>query len=124
MALYDKIGGADGSPANRVSRNVETSTRQVYPFYKDGIEGTAEITERVQTTIDQFVACTKAAVESEADVIATQSLFPIGNQQISCSYSEDQRVIGSYTFNKTFVERTERITKFTEGPPDEEEQEA
>ena len=122
MGLYESIGGADGSPAIRVSRGIETSTRTEYPYWKDGVEGTAEITERVQTTVDQFVACTKDACEDEADVIALRSLFPIGNQQLSGRYWEDTRVVGSYIFEKTYVERRERITSFTEGPPEEAEE--
>ena len=122
MALYESIGGEDGSPAIRVSRGVETSTRTEYPYWKDGVEGTAEISERIATAVDQYVACTKDACEAEADVLALRALFPIGEQQVSGRYWEDSRVVGSYIFEKSYVTRRERITSFTEGPPEEAEE--
>jgi hypothetical protein len=120
MALYDAVGGPGGSPPVLISRSGDPQTRTEYPYYKDGVEGTVEITELVRSTTNRYYALTKAACLQRAGELDNASLFPVEGVQTSYKIDASDHRLGSYIMEITTTYRSEKITGFTEGPPEEE----
>lgn len=102
-------------------RETSKNKFQVYPYYVNDVEGTAQFVELTITETKEWVALTETAaaiMQAGADGVA---LNETDDKVTTGRMRETDRVIKAYSFELTVQTKVERLVSWAAGPPEEDE---